>query len=166
MVKKIDFANILQKRLEDDKINDFCCGIKEIDEFINEQALIFQKEHLGVTYLFSYKGRLVGFVTLSMADLKREKMEFEDRLIIGVENYPALLIGQLATQQEFQESGIGTYLCDFCLDIAQKISKRIGCRFLVVNAIKNAVAFYEKYGFKMLKEQKKRTQKIMFFNIF
>ena len=148
-----------------DRTDGFCCGEKGIDEFIHKEALEFQKERLGVTYLFKLKGELVGFVTLSMADLKRAKMNVEDRLAIGIENYPALLIGQLAVCKESQAKDVGTYLCDFCLDRALRFSERVGCRFIVVNAIESAIGFYQKYGFVLLPDQKDRKQKIMFLNI-
>jgi len=35
----------------------------------------------------------VGFVTISMADLKSEKMEIGEKLKIRLESYPALQIG-------------------------------------------------------------------------
>lgn len=79
-----------------DEVSSFSCGVKGIDEFIQKEALDFQKERLGVTYIFMHAKELVGFATLSMADLKREKMEAKDRLNSKIENYPALLIGQLA----------------------------------------------------------------------
>jgi len=58
-----------------DDVSSFNCGIAEIDEFIQDQALDYQVERLGVTYLFRHKktNDLLGFVTLSMADLKRKK---------------------------------------------------------------------------------------------
>jgi GNAT superfamily N-acetyltransferase len=157
---------IIPKILDaDDRTAGFCCGEKGIDEFIRKEALDFQKERLGVTYLFKLEDEVVGFVTLSMADLKRAKMNIEDRLAIGIENYPALLIGQLAVCKEFQAKDVGTYLCDFCLDRALRFSERVGCRFIVVNAIESAIGFYQKYGFVLLPDQKDRKQKIMFLNI-
>lgn len=58
-----------------DDVTNFDCGVPEIDEFIHDQALDYQIERLGVTYLFKQRetNNLIGFVTLSMADLKRKK---------------------------------------------------------------------------------------------
>lgn len=151
---------------ESDDVSKFYCGEKDIDDFIHKEALDFQNERLGVTYLCHYENELLGFVTLSMADLRKEKMETEDRLPIGRETYPALQISQLAVQKEFQGEKIGTYLCDFCLDRAIRFSERVGCRFLVLNAIQTAISFYEGYGFKLLPKQEKRREPIMFLNIF
>lgn len=161
-----DIRGITPKILDvNDRTAGFCCSEKGIDEFIHNEALKFQKERLGVTYLFQHEGESVGFLTLSMADLKRARMNVEDRLAIGIENYPALLIGQLAVCKKFQARDVGTYLCDFCLDRALKFSERVGCRFIVVNAIESAIGFYQKYGFVLMPDQKDRKQKIMFLNI-
>ena len=56
------------------------------DEFIQKEALDFQKERLGTTYIFMHAKELIGFATLSMADLKREKMEAKDRRNSKIEN--------------------------------------------------------------------------------
>jgi hypothetical protein len=101
-----DIRGITPKILDaNDETADFYCGEQGIDEFIRKEALEFQKERLGVTYLFKREGEMVGFVTLSMADLKRAKMDIEDRLAVGIENYPALLIGAVSGLQEIPSAG-------------------------------------------------------------
>lgn len=151
---------------KDYETKEFCCSVTDIDEFIHNEALDFQNERLGVTYLLLTKNRLIGFVTLSMADLRKEKMEEEERLRIGKENYPALQISQLAVEEKLKKQGIGTYLCDFCLAKAYEFSEKVGCRFLVLNAKREAIEFYEKYGFKLIPKQEKRREPIMYLNIF
>lgn len=101
-----------------------------------------------------------------MADLRKQKMTDEDKLPIGRENYPALQISQLAVCEDLQyKHGIGTFICDFCHAQSLKLSEKVGCRFLVLNAIQDAIGFYEKYGFKLLPKQKGRREPIMFLNI-
>ncbi len=90
---------------QNDDVSSFSCGVKDMDEFIQKEALDFQKERLGVTYLFMHDNDLVGFATLSMADLKREKLEAQHRPQSNIENYPALLIGQLAVCEKLQNQG-------------------------------------------------------------
>jgi GNAT superfamily N-acetyltransferase len=150
---------------QNDDVSSFSCGVKDMDEFIQKEALDFQKERLGVTYLFMHNQEFVGFATLSMADLKREKMEAKHRPQSKVENYPALLIGQLAVCEELQGQDVGTFICDFCFDRALRFSKIIGCRFMFVNAIESALGFYLKYGFVLLPKQEGREQKVMFLDI-
>lgn len=167
--ESIDLTKAEFKILEEmDNVAEFSSGIKEIDEFIHEEVMNFQNERLGVTYLLCIKDKILGFVTLSMADLRKEKMESEDRLQIGKENYPALQIGQLAVYKELQRKGfgIGKFLCDYCLAKAYEFSDKVGCRFLVLNARRDVIPFYEKYGFKLLRRQEGRREPMMFLNIF
>ena len=167
----IDFTKVKAKILsKDDNLTSFICGKKPIDEFIQNEALEFQNERLGVSYVFRYNDEVIGFLTLSMADLKKKKLLTIDRIKagkeIGKENYPALQISQLAVRQDLIEKGIGTFLCDFSLAMAYKLSEQVGCRFLVLNAKADAVGFYEKYGFTLLPNQKRREEPVMFLNIF
>jgi len=147
---------------------DFSCGEEGVDEFIHQQALDYQKENLGITYIFKHSGRLIGFATISMGDLNKDKMEAGDRLPQSIPNYPILLIGQIGVCEDQQRGGIGKHICDFCIDRALKLSEKIGCRFVVVNAVpkEEVIRFYEdKIGFKMLPKQEKGKQKTMILNI-
>jgi predicted N-acetyltransferase YhbS len=163
----IDFKKIKPEILKkEDDFTKFTCGKQPIDDFIHNEALDFQNERLGASYVFRHNGEIIGFVTLSMADLKKEKLKGNDRLQIGKENYPALQISQLAVCKNHENNKIGTFLCDFSLAIAYQLSEKVGCRFLVLNAKKDVIGFYEKYGFKLLPNQEKRQEPIMFLNIF
>lgn len=163
----IDFTKVIPKVLtKDDNCKCFLCGKKTIDDFIHGEAVEYQNERLGVSYIFLCDDKIIGFVTLSMADLKKEKLDTSDRLKYGKENYPALQISQLAVCQELGDHDIGTFLCDFSLAVAYKLSESVGCRFLVLNSKKDVVGFYEKYGFKLLPNQETRRQPVMFLNIF
>jgi hypothetical protein len=160
--KDLSYPKILD---EDDKTAEFTCGQKEIDEFIQKEALAFQHQLLGVTYLFKHETDLIGFATLCTGHINRHKMPFEHRPTKHINSYPALLIGQLGVCNGQQGSGVGTYICDFCFDRAVKLSERVGCRFLVVDALESAVKFYEKYGFVLAPKQEKEKQKLMFLDI-
>ena len=47
-----------------DDVSSFSCGVKDMDEFIQKEALDFQKERLLVTYLFMHNQELIGCGTL------------------------------------------------------------------------------------------------------
>jgi hypothetical protein len=120
---------------KDDDVSTFSCGNKDIDDFIQKEAFIFQEQCLGVTYVFNYESKLIGFATLCMGHLNKEKMAFKDRLLKRIKSYPSLLIGELAVRNDYQGNDIGTFICDFCFDRAVRLSKILGCRFLVVDAV-------------------------------
>jgi hypothetical protein len=72
----IDFKKVIPKILtKEDDCSHFTCGKKLIDDFIHNEAVDFQNERLGVSYIFQYNGEIIGFVTLSMADLQKRKIE-------------------------------------------------------------------------------------------
>ena len=100
-----------------------------------------------------------------MGHLNKQKMASKDRLPKPIGSYPSLLIGELAVSNGYQKNGIGTFLCDFCFDRAVKLSKILGCRFLVVDAVESAVNFYTNYGFVLAPKQKTEEQKLMFLDI-
>ena len=161
-LKKITFPKILD---ENTTIANFTCNKKEIDQFIHEQAQNFQNQQLGITYLFSFESDLIGFATLCMGHVNKQKMLLEDRLQKSISSYPALLIGQLGVSVKYQNMGVGKYICNFCFSLAVRFSQRVGCRFLVVNALESAVDFYENYGFTLAPDQEKQKQKLMFLDI-
>ena len=164
--ERIDFTKITYNILTpSDNVEKFCCGNKDIDDFIHKEAWKFQNESLGVSYLFYYLEELIGFVTLSMADLRKEKIIPEDKLSLERENYPALHISQLARCEGDKFQGVGTALCYFSLTQAIELSERVGCRFLVLNAERKVIGFYEQCGFKLLQNQEKRRQPMMFLSI-
>ncbi len=142
-------------------ISSFDCEEQKLNDFIHKEALAFQEERLGITYLAYLEDKLVGFVTISMADLKTERMELSTKLPIRIENYPALQISQLATDKLFQRRGIATSLIKWCMDKAIKYSEETGCRLLVLNTEKY-VEFYRKRNFIMLRGQGQRREKTMY----
>jgi hypothetical protein len=57
-----------------DNVDEFSCKEEEIDEFIREQALGYQQQNLGVTYVFYFESKLVSFATLCMGTINKRKM--------------------------------------------------------------------------------------------
>lgn len=140
----------------------FDCGEETLNNFIHEEISLYQRERLGITYLVHLGSKLVGFVTISMADVKTEKMDFDEKLKIRLESYPALQIGQLAIDKEHQGQGIGRKIIQWCMSQALEYPEEIGCRLLVLNSLPSSVKFYTKCNFKQLKRQEKRREKVMY----
>lgn len=142
-------------------LRDFKCGQQKLDDFIQKEALSFREEGLGITYVAFSDNELVGFVTISMADVRTKHMG-DHGVPIGIENYPALQIGQLGVNEKIQRKGIGTQLVKWCMNKAIELSKDIGCRLLVLNSIPTSVGFYKNLNFIELKNQKGRQEKTMY----
>lgn len=142
---------------EDTDITQFHCRIEKIQGFLLELAISFQEELLGATYLIYQDEKLLGFFTISMDSLRIKGMEEEDNIgYEKIEYYPAIKIGQLCVNEENENEGIGSFMLKLICGIGLEFSDKIGCRFLTVNTIPNARTWYEKYGFRPLKYQRRR----------
>lgn len=68
------------------------------------------------------------------------------------DHYPAIKIARLAVDRRYARIGIGKTLVELGLAIVvEEICPRVGCRFVVVDAKRESVSFYErKCGFTAL----------------
>jgi predicted N-acetyltransferase YhbS len=124
------------------------------DDFIHkeDEAKLFQKERHGITYLFSYGGDVIGYVTLAMSSISSKRMDKQYKELVGLKFYPSLLIGRLAVSNNWRRKGVGKYLCDWSLGVAMTLSEKVGCRYVIVETDHINVNFYENCDFKLGKE--------------
>jgi len=129
---------------------------KEMNEFLVQDALEYQRLSLGITYLlFDRNSKLISYLTLGMGALKLpDKAEFE---LHGKKlkeypkqfpnQFPALLIGKLATDEKDEGSGGGSLLVDFAIKQALELRPRIGCAYVLAHVYPEKVGWYRKKGF-------------------
>ena len=80
-------------------------------------------------------------------------------------SYPAVKVGRLAVNEEYSGQGLGTFILDN-IKYAFSNVKRLGCRFITVDALKTAVSFYERNGFQCITESDKDDEtRLMFFDL-
>jgi GNAT superfamily N-acetyltransferase len=109
--------------------------------FIRDEALTYQEERLGVTYLVFHESDLAGFVSVSMTCLGLADLG-EGEKVEGVRvPSPALLLGRLAVDKKSRGKGIGTSLCKFAIGLAVEISGAIGCRYVALHTLPDRVSF-------------------------
>lgn len=79
-------------------------------------------------------------------------------------SYPAVKLGRLATNQDYQSKGYGKKIVDW-IKYSFTNDKKAGCLFITVDAYNNpgAVRFYECNGFNFMKEDSiKDKTRLMF----
>ena len=143
-------------------INSFQNQEKELVDFLVEDALANQAMRISTTYLaFLTEGgfkKLVGYVSLLSDSIRvkenKELLVFFDNKGIHYSCLPALKIGRLAVDALYQKKGIGTHLILFSISTGSKLSDNVGCRFITTDAKPEAIDFYNKLGFRVLKERK------------
>ncbi|EKD77876.1 MAG: acetyltransferase [uncultured bacterium] len=129
----------------------FTCGITSLDTYLQKQATQDERRHVAVTYILhdAECNVVAGFYTLSSMTI--ESRCLSQAITKKLPNYPlipATLIGRLAIDKEYQGKKLGEILLMDALHRFCESSKAIASFAVVVEAInKEAVRFYEKYGF-------------------
>ncbi|MBS3060055.1 MAG: GNAT family N-acetyltransferase [DPANN group archaeon] len=74
---------------------------------------------------------------------------------------PALKIGRLATHKDHEGKGIGrTMIANILLAVLTSIIPKAGCRYITVDALPNAVQWYEQLKFKKLEKAKEHQHNV------
>lgn len=126
-------------------LNDFECSKNIFEEYLKVNALNDQDQHVGQTWLFVYEEKIIGFVTIAMAHMKKD--EHEDLQIDTFGNIPALLIGHLATHKNYERKGVGRHMVSWVISKAVELSETVGCRLVMLNPERDVKGFYDKMGF-------------------
>lgn len=135
-------------------IEQFDCQVEELNLFLKNLALLFQKRHFGVTVVCSTeKESIIGYYTICPACIQRDKLP--EKLLSGPRPnpIPAFRICRLAIHKKFQGQGYGKIVFLHALKKCLEQSKQIGGNIVIIDA-KNEKAkqFYEHFGFISLPE--------------
>ncbi len=149
-----------------DQLYGFECSDPDLNDYLHNAALNSFDEGTSKTHLVYYNSVLVGFFSLA-TDIIKDDHLIEDDAKPGFDphNYPAIKIARLATHKDWGGRGIGLFMVKQCMAIAIVISRRYaGCRFITVDAYKERVGFYQKYGFKLVESTKNKNKPKLYFN--
>lgn len=139
----------------DDDITHFDCGRRELNDWLVRRALRSERERDARTYVSceSSSGRVAGFYSLSAFSVVRSTVP--GALSRNAPDpIPAVLLGRLAVDQQFQGARLGTSLLHDAVRIATTAAERIGLRAIIVDALDDrAAAFYACFGFRPFPSQ-------------
>lgn len=139
---------------------DFYCGKKLLDDYIHTQAKQDVKKMLAVCFVLNDESRNVkGYYTLSNTGISRDilPVELANKFPKSYTNLPATLLGRLAVDKSVIGNGYGEFLLMDAITRCIGVSKsEIGSMAIIVDPIdKQAIRFYEKYGFILLPDSGK-----------
>lgn len=160
-----------------DNIEQFDCGDEDLNDFIINDAPLYRKTLLAVTYVLENKatGKVVAYFSvandrISIKDFpsntdfnrfRKHKFVNDKRL----KSYPAIKICRLGIDKSVQGKQIGTFLIDFVGTLFVTDNKS-GCRFLTVDAYSQAIPFYLKNDFVFLSsEDENQRTRLMYFDL-
>lgn len=163
----IDLQQLTVKTLDNDtNLLCFDCSLDDtlgLNEFIHKEAVQYQKESRGITYLFYINDVAIGYVTVAMHAI--EVKETRLGIVTREKHYPALLLGRLGVHNDYRGRNVGYAICLWTIGLAKELSKKIGCRFVVLLTEQSKIGFYKKCGFEMCPKYEKKTKVLMYIQI-
>jgi GNAT superfamily N-acetyltransferase len=171
----INLTSALQKgeikviKLSESKvIKPFNCGIRDLNEFLFNDAKTYHKYLYSTTFLFENNEKTIAYYSLLNDVLNIDPhidKEFEQEIfdiiankdysfLLGMKDaamFPAAKIGRLAVDLEFQHCGWGSEILNLIV-MSFLTDNKTGCQFLTVDALNNkdTLRFYERNGFSFI----------------
>ncbi len=135
---------------EDDR-SAFRSGNIDLDRFFQRFAGQNQFRHyVGVTYVAVEGDSILGFVTVAATAIEVASLSPASRKRLPAYPVPVLRLARLAVDEDAKGQGIGSALLRQVFLLAREMASRLGCVGVVVDAKKEALPFYERYGFEAL----------------
>lgn len=150
----MEFALLHEKSF----IDEFDCGVTQLNTYLKELALLFQRRRFGVTITFFNKEdpdkRVIGFYTLCPACIQQDSLS--EKFLTGPKPnpIPGFRICRLAVDKPSQGKGIGQIIFIHALKKCLDQANQIGGGVVVVDAKdEKAKAFYQRFGFVSIPNQ-------------
>jgi GNAT superfamily N-acetyltransferase len=134
---------------EDDERSDFDCGRDSLNEWFRRHAWHNQAGNISRTSVIceAKTDRIVGYVSLSAAQIEREFLAKADRRN-RPDPIPATLLGQLAVAKTSQGQGHARSLLRFALAAALRASREVGSFGVITHPFDDALrVFYGRWNF-------------------
>ena len=166
----MDIVDHVLVRLDPDEENvvTFDCGNVDLNNFLLNDAAKYQKARLSVTHILTVPTddtvRIAGYFCLltdklvfDPTDEKQKKVwkDFnkENKIHFNKhrKTYPAVKIGRLAVASAFAGKGLGSLMIEQIIFMVINMNN-IGCRFITVDAYRDAFDFYLKNDFDYLSD--------------
>lgn len=167
----------IRKLHPQDRVEHFDCGDEDLNDFIINDAPLYRKALLAMTYVLENirSGHVVAYFSvandrISIKDFptKTEFNRFRKHRFVNekrLKSYPAIKICRLGIDKSVQGKQIGTFLLDFIGTLFVTDNKS-GCRFLTVDAYSQAIPFYLKNDFTFLSsEDEAQRTRLMYFDL-
>jgi predicted N-acetyltransferase YhbS len=132
----------------DDDLDSFSCGVGPLDDWLKRRARRNEAEGASRTFVCCAGPRVAGYYSLAAGSVLREAATGGVRRNMP-EPVPAVLIGRLAVDTQWQGKKLGISLLHDAVLRIVGAAVTIGVRAILVHAIsEDAKAFYEKHGFR------------------
>ena len=129
-------------------VSEFSCGKPSLDRWLKTRALSNQEKGFTAVLVVHESYRVVGYYGLAPTAILPSTLPRSIRTGQPPDPIPCLLLGQLATDQNWIGKGVGTGLLKHALQRCVAASTLIGGRALIVNTVDiEAANFWKRHGF-------------------
>lgn len=141
----------IEERISEDKhfriIGDFICGADDpLNIFLSDNAIDYDDDGLGNTYVFLYNGEIIAYYTIKANGIQVYNEEKEE-----YEAVPVIEIARIAVSYDIQGKGFGKRIFyDYILPKVKAVADLIGVQAIMVfveHHNKKGVHFYKTIGF-------------------
>lgn len=130
----------------------FVCGEPSLDAYLRELAPQHHRSGISTTHVLVDDGartQVLGYYTLSAAQLLLADLQEADRKRLPRYPVPAVRMGRLAVSSTEQGKGHGEFLVGHAVARCLALREQLGIRVLLVDALhEKAARFYRAYGFR------------------
>ena len=145
---------MLEEHALDSKHHDragFTCGVPALDDYLKRFALQQRRKGVSAVHVLVDSDdpeRILGFYTLSAAQLDAAELGVADRARLPRYPVPCFRMGRLACRSDHRGQGLGKLLIGCAVMRCLEAAKQVAAFALMVDAKDAAAkAFYEHYGF-------------------
>jgi hypothetical protein len=144
----------------------FDCGKEAYNQYIRKTAFEDHRDNIGKVWIFYHTGdkKEAGYVTLAMSQLNKSMHKKLEKMT-GHGHIPGLLLGHMARSKVYRNRDMGLLMFSWVLNEATRLSRRIGCRLVILQADNDKVSKqYEHWGFIRIPDTK-RNKNMMFYDL-
>lgn len=135
----------------------FTCGEPNLDDYLRQRAAQHHRDGISTTHVLiddEEPARILGYYSLSAAQLLLSDLKEADRRRLPNYPVPAVRMGRLAVAVGEQGKGHGDYLLAHAVARCLALREQLGVRVLLVDAVnEKAARFYRAYGFREARER-------------
>ena len=130
----------------------FGCGEASLDTYLQQYATQHHRVGISSTHVLvaeTQPTRILGYYSLSAAQLLLEDLQETDRRRLPSYPVPAVRMGRLAVAFDEQGKGYGDYLLAHAVARCRNLREQLGVHVLLADALHaQAAEFYRSYGFR------------------
>ena len=146
-------------------LNSFSCSKNlEVENFLKNTAILFEKLNKSRTYLIFKKGTtdILAYFTLTISilkivddDISKKTLKKLDGISKEKKEFPVYLIGQLGKNDKFWNEIKGSKILQEAIDTICNANELVGGRVILIETLNNEklIKFYEENGFKILQRR-------------